>query len=294
MSHATVFAVSVQVLEMLASKDDKKQPSSSTAAIAVIPTAAPAVGGNANNVAKRAKTFGADDDDDDAQAAAKRSLLLAATAADDEEDGEVLVTHDDEEDWADISDDREDSMTRKKIEARKQAAQLSKAQSSQLASAVSGAAAVAAALQAKILAQTSALNESLRQKQQQQQQSATTVAGADDEAARKERLRALVDKIPTDPAALFAQPVQWALLHKQNVIQGHLREWIVKKIVEYLGEEEESLTSFIVDKLQQPQGIAATELQEELTMVLDADSETFVVKLWKMLMVYSLKCEHGL
>jgi RNA-binding protein 25 len=61
----------------------------------------------------------------------------------------------------------------------------------------------------------------------------------------------------------------------------------VKKIIEYLGEEEESLTNFMVGKLQahcKPQ-----ELLEELQFVLDDDSEQFVLKLWRIMIYHSIR-----
>lgn len=66
-----------------------------------------------------------------------------------------------------------------------------------------------------------------------------------------------------------------------------MRAWIVKKIVEYLGEEEESLTAFVVGKLDA--SCRPAELVAELSMVLDQDAEQFVLKLWRMLIYYSLK-----
>jgi len=53
------------------------------------------------------------------------------------------------------------------------------------------------------------------------------------------------------------------------------------------GEEEESLTDFIVSKLQNRR--PPDEILEELSVVLDDDAEQFVVKLWRMLVYYSLK-----
>ena len=59
--------------------------------------------------------------------------------------------------------------------------------------------------------------------------------------------------------------------------------------MEFLGEEEQSLTDFVLSKLQAH--CSPAELQEELSLVLDADSETFVGKLWKILVFYSIRCE---
>ncbi len=64
---------------------------------------------------------------------------------------------------------------------------------------------------------------------------------------------------------------------------------MVKRTKEYLGEEVESLTTFIVTQLKsrcQPK-----ELLDELSTILEDDSEAFVLKLWRMLIYYSLKCE---
>ncbi|CAM9335322.1 unnamed protein product, partial [Heterosigma akashiwo] len=88
-------------------------------------------------------------------------------------------------------------------------------------------------------------------------------------------------------AALFAYPVAWAVVDEHDIIKSKLKAWIVKKIVEFLGEEEETLIDFICSKLishADPESIL-----EELKLVLDDDAEIFMVKLWRMLIFHVLK-----
>lgn len=41
------------------------------------------------------------------------------------------------------------------------------------------------------------------------------------------------------------------MVEQHNIIQSKMRPWIVKKIIEYLGEEEKTLTEFVLTKLGQ-------------------------------------------
>lgn len=87
---------------------------------------------------------------------------------------------------------------------------------------------------------------------------------------------------------LFAYPLNWAALDKHDIISEVMAAWVSKKIVEYLGEEEDQLRDFIVNKLRAH--CRPVELLEELGMVLDEDAALpFVLKLWRMLVYYSVK-----
>ena len=55
----------------------------------------------------------------------------------------------------------------------------------------------------------------------------------------------------------------------------------------YTGETEAALTEFILTKLASQ--CTPEALQEEMTAVLDDDAETFVIKLWRMLIFSILK-----
>lgn len=54
-----------------------------------------------------------------------------------------------------------------------------------------------------------------------------------------------------DREELFAYKINWQVVEAHNIIQSKMRPWIVKKIIEYLGEEEKTLTEFILTKLEQ-------------------------------------------
>lgn len=82
--------------------------------------------------------------------------------------------------------------------------------------------------------------------------------------------------------------MNWTVLDKHDILNEVMTAWITKKIVEYLGEEEEQLRDFIVNKLRAR--CRPAELLEELAMVLDEDAALpFVLKLWRMLVYYSVK-----
>ena len=105
--------------------------------------------------------------------------------------------------------------------------------------------------------------------------------GESEEAKRKKKQLELVDQIPTDKNILFAYKIDWSTVQSLQLAETSLRPWIVKKMVEYLGQEEKTLVDFIVAKIHNR--CAPTELLKELDAVLDEDAEQFVVKLWRML-----------
>lgn len=149
-------------------------------------------------------------------------------------------------------------------------------------------------VQQKVLAQAQAISAALSGKQQPSVQPMQQASASVDP---KEALRQLVMKIPTEPTALLAQPVNWPLLTTHRIVETQLKDWIGQKVVEYLGEGEEgtsTLSNFIAQKLTHVGGCSPQELRQELAMVLDEDAEGFVLKLWRMLVFYSLKCDQGL
>ncbi len=66
-----------------------------------------------------------------------------------------------------------------------------------------------------------------------------------------------------------------------------MQPWITKKIVELLGEAEDTLIKFIVSKLLSHS--TPEHLLDELKLVLDEDAEVFVYKLWRMLVFHMLR-----
>eukprot|EP01038_Epipyxis_sp_PR26KG_P008587 gene8587-11602_t len=145
-------------------------------------------------------------------------------------------------------------------------------------------------IQQKVLAQAQAISASLVAQNNVTSTASVSAKQSAGTLDSKALMKQLVEKIPTTRNELFAYELNWNAIEKHKIISNTMKSWVVKKIVEYLGEEEESLTTFIIMKLNsrcQPQ-----ELLEELSMVLDEDSEQFVLKLWRMLIFYSLKVQH--
>ena len=70
-------------------------------------------------------------------------------------------------------------------------------------------------------------------------------------------------------------------------LAASVKRWVAKKVTELLGEEEPSLVEFVVEHTDKHAG--AAELTAELTPVLDAEAESFVVKLWRMVIYETLK-----
>jgi RNA-binding protein 25 len=94
-------------------------------------------------------------------------------------------------------------------------------------------------------------------------------------------LAALAEKVPTSREALYAWTIDWAAFDEAEVLEKRLRPWIVKKVIEYVSEEDPILRDFILTKLRQHTPPA--ELETALVDVLDADASPFVQKLWRLL-----------
>lgn len=104
---------------------------------------------------------------------------------------------------------------------------------------------------------------------------------------KRKHIKSLIDRIPTDKAALFSYILDWAAVDNQ-LMERRIRPWINKKIIEYIGEPEPTLVDFICSKVlagSAPQGIL-----DDVQMVLDEEAEVFVVKMWRLL-IYEIEAK---
>jgi len=112
-----------------------------------------------------------------------------------------------------------------------------------------------------------------------------------DEETRERMVRQLAQEIPTDVKGLFEWKVQWDQVD-EGIVKEKLQPFVEKKIVEYLGVQEQELITFVLEHIRK-QG-TAEDLVKELEMALDEDAETFAKKVWRMLIFYSESEKRGL
>jgi len=115
----------------------------------------------------------------------------------------------------------------------------------------------------------------------------TTDSKKDNKSADEKRkhIKSLIEKIPTDKTDLFAYNIDWDLVDGQ-LMEKRIRPWVNKKIAEYIGEPEPSLTDFICSKVLA--GSNPKAILEDVQMVLDEEAEVFVVKMWRLL-IYEIE-----
>ncbi|CAH7688235.1 hypothetical protein BY996DRAFT_6429379 [Phakopsora pachyrhizi] len=110
------------------------------------------------------------------------------------------------------------------------------------------------------------------------------------EEKKKKKLKDIVASIPTDKDKLWKLEVQWNLL-SDAILNDKLKPFANKKIVEYLGLEEEELVNAILDHVKAKKG--PNGLVEELEPVLAEEAEEFTLKFWRMLIFEIKAAEAG-
>lgn len=74
--------------------------------------------------------------------------------------------------------------------------------------------------------------------------------GLDPEEERKRRQRDIVASIPADRSGLFAHPVAWDQVDA-SLLNDRIRPWVSKKVAEAFGSEDNTLVSFICEKIKE-------------------------------------------
>ncbi len=104
-------------------------------------------------------------------------------------------------------------------------------------------------------------------------------------------VRSLAQEIPTEKDGLWAWDVKWDYL-EESTIEEKLLPFVEKKVVEYLGVQEQFLVDVVVRHLRKHQ--KPGELVEELSEALDDDAEDLVKKLWRMVIFFTESEKRGL
>lgn len=97
---------------------------------------------------------------------------------------------------------------------------------------------------------------------------------------RKRMIRELIDTIPKTKDAIFSFPIHWDLLDS-NLIETRIKPWVAKKVIHYIGEEEPALVTFICDCIKNKTD--PKKLILDLSMVVDEEADSFVTKMWRLI-----------
>ncbi|XHG03286.1 hypothetical protein AWENTII_006601 [Aspergillus wentii] len=120
--------------------------------------------------------------------------------------------------------------------------------------------------------------------------SAAEAAGLTEEE-RAQAVRQLAADIPSDKEGLWKWEVKWEFVD-ETVLSDQLKPFVEKKIVEYLGVQEQMLVDVVEEHVRKhgsPQ-----ELVEQLEEALDEEAEVLVRKLWRMIIFFSESEKRGL
>lgn len=96
---------------------------------------------------------------------------------------------------------------------------------------------------------------------------------------KREAQRDLAAEMPTDTDAVFSYPIRWAAL-TPKIINDQLRPFIEKKVVYYLGVQEELLVDTLLDGVKEQRN--PRDLVKELEPALEDDAESLVMIVWKL------------
>lgn len=119
---------------------------------------------------------------------------------------------------------------------------------------------------------------------------ATEAAGLSEED-RAHAARQLAAEIPTDKEGLWNWDVKWEFVD-EAVLSDQLKPFVEKKIVEYLGVQEQMLVDVVEEHVRKHESPQA--LVEQLEEALDEEAEVLVKKLWRMIIFFSESEKRGL
>lgn len=107
----------------------------------------------------------------------------------------------------------------------------------------------------------------------------------------QQAVKSLAQEIPATQEGLWAWDVKWDYL-EDSIITEKLRPFIEKKVVEYLGVQEQLLVDVVEEHLRKHAKPA--ELAEELEGPLEDDAIDLVKKLWRMVIFFTESEKRGL
>ncbi|KIV89966.1 hypothetical protein, variant [Exophiala mesophila] len=111
------------------------------------------------------------------------------------------------------------------------------------------------------------------------------------EEERAAAARQLASDIPNDKDGLWAWDVKWEFVD-ESVVEEKLKPFVEKKIVEYLGVQEQMLVDVVIGAVRS-RG-KPDVLVGELEGALEDEAEVLVKKLWRMLIFFSESEKRGL
>ena len=115
--------------------------------------------------------------------------------------------------------------------------------------------------------------------QQSEQAFATSLfsfAPGECEAVRRD----IIDSLPLNQKDLFTFAINWdAFASSNSAVANRIHAYTTQMVAELLGEEEQTLVAFIMEKLQEH--AQAAQMIHALVDVLDEDAQQFVLKLYR-------------
>eukprot|EP00049_Salpingoeca_infusionum_P008858 m.146827 g.146827 ORF g.146827 m.146827 type:complete len:524 (-) comp14153_c0_seq1:1471-3042(-) len=109
---------------------------------------------------------------------------------------------------------------------------------------------------------------------------ALRAAGLDPKAARAEKRKEIANNIPADKAAVFAYNMNWSMVDDE-LISKVVMQWVEKKVQELIGDADPTLIEFVCEQVKS--NAQPSQIVSELEMILDDDAESFVMRLWRLL-----------